>query len=467
MPNRAWTVQECGAAVSIGRMNEQQSLDHANPAYLEQLAVDVVTRATTRGADAAEVSLSAGEGLSIKVRDGACETVEHERDKSLAVTVYLGGRKGSATTSDYSLAALNETVDAAYRIAEYAEPDPYAGLAEPEYLATLVPELDLDHPWALSAEDAIELALVCDRVALGSDPRLKQSDGSSVSRYRGTRAYANSHGFHAAYRGTRHGLSCVMIASDELGMQRGYWYTSARDPVALEDAESVGRLAAERTLAKLGAHKIPTTTLPVLFESRVAGSLFGHLVGAISGSAQYRRASFLQDALDSEVMSVHISLAEQPHLPRALGSAPFDGDGVATSAKAVVTAGRLNTYLLGAYSARRLGRQPTGNAGGVHNLVASNSGRSFETIVASLDRALIVTDMMGMGVNGVTGDYSRGASGFLVERGEIVAPVEEITVAGNLKSMLKDIVEIGSDVETRGTIHTGSILIGSMAIAGS
>lgn len=448
-------------------MNDLSTADPASPDLLEAIAVDVVARARRRGADAAEVSLSAGEGLSIKVRGGACETVEHERDKSLGVTVYLGGRKGSATTSDFSAAALGDTVEAAYRIAEYAEPDSYAGLVEPEFLATSVPDLDLDHPWMLDAEAAIELALVCERVALAADPRIKQSDGTSVSRYRGTRAYANSHGFHAAYRGTRHGLSCVMIASDDKGMQRGYWYTSARDPAALEDAEHIGRVAAARTLAKLGARKIPTTTLPVLFESRVAGSLFGHLVGAISGAAQYRRASFLQDALDSVVLATHINLDEQPHLPRALGSAPFDSDGVATRAKPIVASGRLCTYLLGAYSARRLGRQTTGNAGGVHNLVANHHGRSYEQIVAGLDRALIVTDMMGMGVNGVTGDYSRGASGFLVEHGEIVGPVEEITVAGNLKTMLTDIVEIGADVDTCGTVHTGSILIGSMAIAGS
>lgn len=444
------------------------SADPAAPHLLEELAAEVVARARAAGCDAAEASVSAGEGLGVTVRGGACETVEYERDKALAVTVYLDGRKGSATTSDFSAAALAETIAAARAIAEYAEPDPYAGLAEPQYLAQVVPDLDLDHPWDIDADGAVELALHAERAALAVDPRLKQSDGCSVNRYRGSRAYANSHGFHGAWRATRHGLSCVMIAADADGaMQRGYWYTSARVPDELEDAEHIGVTAAHRTLAKLGARKIPTTTCPVLFEARVAGSLFSHLVAAISGSAQYRRASFLQDALGEEVMAPHVTLIERPHLPRALGSAPFDGDGVATRDQAIVENGRLATYLLGAYSARRLGRAPTGNAGGVHNLVASHGERSFDALVASLERGLVVTDLMGFGVNGVTGDYSRGASGFLVEHGAIVCPVEEITIAGNLKTIFKGIAEIGNDVDRRGTIHTGSVLIDSMAVAGS
>lgn len=452
---------------TIARMNAVLTREHGDPTVLEELAVDVLTRARRGGADAVEVSISAGEGLGVTVRNGACETVEYERDKGLAVSVFLGGRKGTATTSDFSPAALAETIAAAQAIAEQAEPDVHAGLADPQFLARSVPDLDLDHPWALDADAAVQLALECERAALASDPRLKQSDGCSVNRYRGTRAYANSHDFHAAYRGTRHGISSVMIAADAQGMQRGYWYTSARRPSELEAAASVGVTAARRTVAKLGAHKIATTTLPVLFESRVAGSLFGHLVSAISGSAQYRRASFLQDALGEEVLAPHITLAEAPHLPAALGSAPFDADGVATSAKAVVERGRLATYLLGVYSARRLGRSPTGNAGGVHNLIASHGERDLDALIASLPRALLVTDLMGFGVNGVTGDYSRGASGFLIEQGQLAYPVEEITIAGNLKTMFKNIVEIGSDVDRRGTIHTGSILIDGMAIAGT
>ena len=448
-------------------MNQPLAIDYNRPTVLEEIAVDTVNHARRAGALACEVGISAGEGLSITVRDGACETVEHERDKSLSITIYLDGRKGSATTSDFSPAALAETVGAALRIAQVAEADSYAGLAEPQFLATEVADLDLDHPWNLDAETAIELALTCERAARGSDRRLKQSDGCSVNRYRGSRAYANSHGFHAAYRGTRHGLSAVMIAQDGGGMQRGYWFTSGRNHNELEDAESVGITAASRTLAKLGARKIATTRLPVIFEARIAGGLLGHVIGAISGAAQYRRASFLLDALDEQILPKFVTVTEDPHRPGALGSAPFDDDGVATKPKTIIDSGRLVTYLLSAYAARRLGRTPTGNAGGVHNLVVTHGERELEAIIAGYERALLVTDLMGFGVNGVTGDYSRGASGFLIENGAVVHAVEEITIAGNLKTMLKDIREIGADVDRRGTVHIGSVVIGEMAVAGS
>lgn len=448
-------------------MNQPIALDYNRPAVLDELAQRTVDQARRAGALAVEVGVSAGEGLSVTVRDGACETVEHERDKSLGVTIYLDGRKGSATTSDFSDGALAETVNAALRIAEVAEPDQYAGLAEPQYLANAFPELDLDHPWDINAETAIALALECENAARGFDKRVKQSDGCSVNRYRGSRAYANSHGFHAAYRGTRHGLSAVMIAEDGGGMQRGYWFTSSRDPAQLENAEAVGLAAAQRTIAKLGARKIATTRLPVIFEARIATGLVGHVIGAIGGAAQYRRASFLLDAVGETILPDFVTISEDPHRRGALGSANFDDDGVATCAKTIVDAGRLNTYLLSAYAARRMGLTPTGNAGGVHNLDVSHGARSLEDIIASFDRALLVTDLMGMGVNSVTGDYSRGASGFLIENGAIAHAVEEITVAGNLKTMLKDIREIGSDVETRGTVHIGSVVIGEMAVAGS
>ncbi len=453
--------------LSIANMNQATAIDYNRPAILDDIAVRTIEQARRAGAQAVEVGLSAGEGLSVTVRGGACETVEHERDKSLGVTIYLDGRKGSATTSDFSDQALTETIQAALRIAEVAEPDQYAGLAAPEYLATHLPDLDLDHPWDLDAEAAIALALECENAARSVDNRIKQSDGCSVNLYRGSRAYANSHGFHAAYRGTRHGLSAVMIAEDGGGMQRGYWFTSSRDPAQLENAEAVGRLAASRTLAKLGARKIATTRLPVIFEARIATGLLGHVIGAIGGAAQYRRASFLLDALGETILPEFVTVTEDPLRPGALGSAAFDDDGVATSRKTIIEQGRLNTYLLSAYAARRLGRTPTGNAGGVHNLLVSHGARSLEQIIAGFDRALLVTDLMGMGVNSVTGDYSRGASGFLIENGAIAHAVEEITVAGNLKTMLKDIREIGADVETRGTVHIGSVVIGEMAVAGS
>ena len=448
-------------------MSQLQTQDFSLPEILDQLALDTVKRAEKVGVDGVEVAVSSGEGLSITVRGGECEMVEHQRDKSLAVTVFDAHRKGTATTSDFSAQALAESVAAAKRIADYAEPDPHAGLVSPKFLATDIPDLALDHPWVIEAESAIELALECEAVALGFDAAIKQSDGCSVNRYRGTRAYANNHGFHAAYPGTRHSISAVMIAEDAGGMQSGYWYSTARNAAELESVESVGKTAARRTIAKLGARKIATTELPVLFEAKVAASLIGHLLGAISGSAQYRRASFLLDAIDEQVMTASLTLREEPHLPGAIGSAPFDNDGVATSVKPIVEGGRLATYLLSAYSARRLGRDPTGNAGGIHNLLINHGERSFDELVGGLDRALIVTELMGFGVNGVTGDYSRGASGFLVEGGEVAHAVEEITIAGNLKTMLKGIQAVGNDVDMRGTIRTGSILIDQMAIAGS
>ena len=447
-------------------MNEAIEVDGLAPDYCASIATQVLATANDNGADASEVAVAGGDGLSVTVRGGACEMIEHQRDKSLAVTVYKGGSKGTATTSDFSLATLRGTVLAASRIADYAESDECAGLAEAGFLATDILDLDLDHPWTISPENAIDVALDCERVAVAGDKRIKQSDGCSVNRYRGIRAYANSHGFCAAYRATQNSISSVMIAEDGDGMQRGYWYTATRNADELEDAEAVGRMACERTVAKLGARKIVTTELPVLFEARVAASLIGHLISAISGGAQYRRASFLLDALGEQVLPDFVTLDEQPHLPRGMGSAPFDDDGVATTAKECVKKGRLETYLLSAYAARRLGREPSGNAGGVHNLAVSHGGRDFDQLVASLERGLIVTDLIGFGVNGVTGDYSRGASGFLVERGEIVQPVEEITIAGNLKEILLGIREVGSDTDYRGTIHTGSILVDSMAVAG-
>ncbi len=449
-------------------MNAPVTTDYNEPAVLDRIACETLERAHGDGIDAAEVAVSAGEGLAVTVRDGACETLEYERDKSLAVTVYHDGRKGSASTSDFSAAALAETVAAARLIAEHGEIDPHAGLADPEYLARAIPDLDLDHPWDIDAEQAIALAARCERAALGAEPRIKQSDGASVNRYRGSRAYANSNGFHGAYRGTRHSISAVMIAADAAGaMQRGYWYASGRDAARLDDVEQIGATAARRTVAKVGARKIATTELPVLFEPRLAAGLIGHLVGAVSGGAQYRKASFLLDALGEAVLPDGIDLIERPHLPGAIGSAPFDNDGVATREQALVSDGRLVRYVLSAYAARRLGREPTGNAGGTHNLVLSAGSRLPEAIIAGLDRALVVTDLMGFGVNTVTGDYSRGAGGFLVEHGEIAHPVEEITIAGNLRGMLRGIVEIGADVDESLNVRTGSILLERMAIAGS
>ncbi len=402
------------------------------------------------------------------MRNGELESIEHERDKALAVTVYHGqAQRQRNDHSDFSAPALRETVDAARLIAEHGERDEYAGLPAAEYLCSDVPDLDLDHPWAIDANQAIALAIDMERAALASDKRLKQSDGASVNRYRGVRAMANSHGFHGAYRGTRHGVSAVMIAAGTDGaMQRGYWYNSGRDARRFEDVEAIGRKAAARTVAKLGAKKIGTCELPVLFEPRLAAGLIGHLVSAVSGAAQYRRASYLLDALGEQVLPSNLNLDERPRIAGAIGSAPFDSDGIATQDKRVVADGRLCNYLLGAYAARRLGRTPTGNAGGAHNLVLSAGTRSAEQIIAGIDRGLLITDLMGFGVNGVTGDYSRGASGFLIVDGEIAHAVEEITIAGNLRDMLGSIVETGADVDETLNVRTGSILLERMAVAG-
>lgn len=449
-------------------MNAPVITDFNQPDTLDRVALDALEIAAAGGSADVEVAVTAGEGFDLTVRDGTCETIEYQRDKSLGVTLYLEGRKGSATTSDFSATALKKTIDAARLIAEYGEVDEFAGLADARYLAREVVDLELDHPWDIDAAQAIELAITCERAALAADKRIKQSDGASVSRYQGTRAYANSHGFHGAYRGTRHGLSAVMIAAEDDGaMQTGYWYASGRDASHFDSAEIIGVTAAQRAAAKLGARKIATTELPVIFEPRLAAGLIGHLVSAISGSSQYRRASFLLDALGETVMPRNLSLEERPHLRGAIGSAPFDGDGVATADKTVVQDGRLQSYLLSAYAARRLGREPTGNAGGPHNLVLTPGKRNREDLIASLERGLLVTDLMGFGVNGVTGDYSRGASGFLIEGGEISHAVEEITIAGNLRSILTGINEVGSDVDESLRVRTGSILIDRMAVAGS
>lgn len=415
---------------------------------------------------AAAVAVNFGEGLSVGVRNGEVETLEHHRDKRMSVTVYAGQRKGSATTTDFSLASLTETVEAARRIAEFTEPDACAGLIEARYLARDIPDLELDHPWGLSPDAAIALAQTCDAAARAAHPEVAQVDEAGVSHYRGLHAYATSEGFAAAYPASRHGINCVVVGARDGAMQRGYWYTVARDPAVLEDAAGVGRTAAARTVAKLGARKLSTRTAPVLFEARVATGLIGHLVAACSGGNLYREASFLRDALGTRILPPFLTIEELPHLARALGSAPFDGEGAATRARTVVDAGVLQGFFLDSYSARRLGREPTGNAGGAHNLVVSDQGADFAALMKTLDRGLLVTDLMGHGTNLLTGDYSRGASGFWVERGEVAYPVEEITIAGNLREMFARIVATGQDRELRGSVRCGSILIEEMTIAG-
>jgi PmbA protein len=425
-----------------------------------------LAEARTLGASQAEAAVSVDVGLSVSARLGEVETVEYQRDRGMGVTVYFGTRKGTASTADLSPDALRETVAKACSIARFTAEDPCAGLPDPDTLATEIPDLDLSHPWDLAPEQACQMAIECEAAAMAVDARITNSEGAGVSSHRGLRAYGNSLGFLAAYPGTLHSVSCAVLGVDGEEMERDYWYSTARDWRELEDVASVGRRSGERAVRRLGARKLSTMKVPVLFSPEVARSLVGHFTGAIRGGSQYRRASFLLDAAGQQVFPDWFTISERPHLERALASAPFDHEGVATRDRELVSGGILTGYLLGTYSARKLGLRTTGNAGGPHNLIVAGRGRNFDAMLALMDRGLLVTELMGQGVNGVTGDYSRGAAGFWVEGGRIAYPVHEVTVAGNLKDMYRAIVDAGSDVDLRGGTRTGSILIEQMTIAG-
>ncbi len=439
---------------------------HPDQASLERVVAQALSLARERGATAAEAGVGVSTGLSVTVRLGEVETLEYQRDRSLGVTVYAGHRKGSASTARLTPGAVEETVAKALSIATFTAADEYSGLPDAALMAAELPDLDLFHPWEIDAPAAIELAQRCEAAGLASDPRIRNSEGASVSTHRKLRVFGNSHGFVGGYPSTSHSVSCVVLGQSNGDMQRDYWYTAARDWRALEDAEEVGRKAARKAVERLGAGKLSTRKAPVLFAPDLARGLIGHFVGAIGGAAQYRRSSFLLDARGQQVFPEAISLVERPHLRGALGSAPFDSEGVATRERELVVDGVLDGYLLDAYSARKLGLVTTGNAGGVHNLVVQGHMLDPKTLLRKLGTGLLVTEMMGQGVNPVTGDYSRGAAGFWVENGEIARPVHEITVAGNLRDMYRAIVALGDDVDCRGAIHCGSLLIGEMTIAG-
>lgn len=439
---------------------------HPDQATLERVVGQAISAARALGASAAEAGVGVSTGLSVTVRLGEVETLEYQRDRSLGVTVYTGQRKGSASTANLSPAAVQETVAKALSIASFTTDDEFAGLPDASMMAVEVPDLGLCHPWALEAPAAIELARRCEAAALAEDPRIRNSEGASVSTHQKLRVFGNSHGFVGGYPSTSHSVSCVVLGQSNGEMQRDYWYTAARDWRTLEDFEEVGRKAARRAVRRLGAGKMTTRKAPVMFAPELARGLIGHFVGAIGGAAQYRRSSFLLDAGGRQVFPESIALIERPHLPGALGSAPFDGEGVATRDRDLVTAGVLNGYLLDTYSARKLGLVTTGNAGGVHNLVVQGEMLDPQSLLRKLGTGLLVTEMMGQGVNPVTGDYSRGAAGFWIENGEIARPVHEITVAGNLRDMYLGIVAQGDDVDRRGAIHCGSLLIERMTIAG-
>jgi PmbA protein len=438
--------------------------DGADLLALVELALG---EAKSLGASQAEAAISMDVGLSVSVRLREVETIEYQRDRGMAVTVYFGTRKGSASTADLSAGALRETVAKACSIARFTAEDPCAGIAEPDTLAREIPDLDLSHPWDVTPERACELALECEAAALAVDARITNSEGAGVSTHRGVRAFGNSHGFLAAYPGSVHSVSCAVVGADGEEMERDYWYSTARDWRELEAAVSVGRTAGERAVRRLGARQLGTMKVPVLYSPDVARGLVGHFVGAIRGGSQYRRASFLLDAAGQQVFPDWFALSERPHLPRALASAPFDHEGVATQDRELVAGGVLLGYVLSTYSARKLGLRTTGNAGGNYNLIVHGRDRDFDGMLALLDRGLLVTELMGQGVNGVTGDYSRGAAGFWVENGRLAYPVHEVTIAGNLRDMYRAIVDVGADMDTRGGIRTGSILVEQMTVAGA
>jgi PmbA protein len=432
----------------------------------KRIAQMVLDHARLSGATGAEVEVSEGFGQTVTVRKGDIETIEYNKDKGVGITLYVGQRKGHASTSDLSEAALNATVEKAATIARYTAEDEFAGLPEAAWLATEQADLDLHHPWALTVEEAAERARACEAAAFGVDRRIVNSEGGSASTQASHFMYANSLGFIGGYASSRHSLSVAVIAADDNGMQRDYWYTSARDAADLDTPEAVGLKAGQRTVRRLGGRKLETRSCPVIFEAPVASSLLNGFVGAVSGGSLYRKSSFLLDSLGQQVFAPIVQLREDPFVSKGLGSCPFDNEGVAVRARDVVKDGVVQGYFLSTYSARKLGMASTGNAGGNHNLILQSGDLDLEGLVKKMGSGLLVTEMLGQGANMVTGDYSRGAAGFWVEGGEIAYPVEEITIAGNLKEMFQGIQAIGKDVDRRHSKLTGSILIGNMTVAG-
>ncbi|MBT3752814.1 MAG: metalloprotease PmbA [Thiotrichales bacterium] len=442
---------------------------------LEELTQQMLDEAKVQGATAAEAASSIESGYSTSVRMGEIDTIEHHKDNGMGISVYFGKRKGSASTSDFSAASVKEAVRAACDIARYTEEDEYAGLADPENLATEFPDLELEHSWSVGVEESVELAKECEQAALEYDERIINSEGGSVSSHHSVRVYGNSNGFLAGYRSSQHSISCSVVAQElssnsSDGMQRDYWYSAARDPEALANAEDVGRIAAERTVNRLGSRKGKTQRSPIIFAAPIAGTLIRHLLSAVSGGALYRKASFLLDSLGEQLFPDFINISEKPHLHRGVASASFDSDGVATVEKDIISGGVLSSYLLNSYAARRLNMESSGNGGGARNVrvnssKSADSKLSLKDMLQDMDRGFLVTELMGQGVNGITGDYSRGAAGFWVDGGEIVYPIDELTIAGNLKDMFKQIVSVGTDVDCRGNIQSGSILLESMSLA--
>lgn len=448
-------------------MGEPSTIRSHGPVELEAIVAEMLDEARARGVDQAEVAVSHDLGLSATARLGDVEHLEYTNDRGIGITVYSGSRKGSASTSDISPEAIREAVSKACTFATFTASDKHAGLADADRMASEIPELQLDHPWELEATAAIDMAIACEAAALKFDKRITNSEGASVWTNRGVRAYGNTHGFIGSYAKTGHGVSCSVLGEADGDMQRDYFYSASRDPAELEAAEKIGETAASRAVRRLGARKIATTKAPVLFIPELARGFIGHAMGAIAGGAQYRRSSFLLDAAGEKIFPDFISVEERPHIPKGMASAPYDSEGVATWDRDIVAGGVLQGYILSSYSARRLGLETTANAGGAQNLIVPGNAGNLETLLADMGTGLLVEELIGHGVNAVTGDYSRGAVGQWVENGEIQYPVHEVTIAGNLRDLYSRIVAVGCDQDPRGGIRCGSILVDGMTIAGS
>lgn len=443
-----------------------QIVDPMNTGTLQSLAKDILQEAQRLGASQAAVSINADKGFSVVAHDGEVETVEYNQDKTIEISVLFGKRSGSSSISDIRPASVRAAVQAACHIAKFTDEDPDAGLAEKDELGFNYQSLELAYPWAITVEQAMDMALQCEREARAIDKRIMNAESASVGTGEGIHLYANSQGFIGVYPFTRHELSCVLVAKEGDDMQRNYSYTMATDPSMLESVSHVAKEAAEKTLQRLNAKRLKTMKAPVIFAAEEARGLLGHFTSAIAGGSLYRKSSFLVDHLNQKIFPDFVRLQEHPHLPKALGSAPFDEDGIATRENVFVEDGILTNYILSVYSARKLNMKTTGNCGGVHNLTISTGNKNLSELLKTMGKGLLITEMMGNGTNLVTGDYSRGVAGFWIENGEIQYPVHEITVAGNLKDMYARIREVGNDVDTRGNIRTGSILIEEMTIAG-
>ncbi|WMO15623.1 metalloprotease PmbA [Pseudoalteromonas piscicida] len=433
---------------------------------VKNAVADVLAHAKKLGATSAEAAMSSTSGLSVSTRMGEVETIEFNQDGGLGISVYVGNHKGSASTADLSPEALRSVVEKAVDIARFTSDDPCNGVADKALLEMSPADLDLFHPWQVSPDEAIEQCIAAEKAALEFDPRIVNSDGASLSSHQGIRVYGNSHGLIAGFPRTRHSLSTMVIGKEGEQMQRDSAYALSRVHTELKSPEEVGLEAAQSTLAKLGSRKLSTRKVPVIFRADIANSLFGHLVSGIGGGALYRKSSFLLDSLDTQIFNRCVNIEEKPHLLRGLASSPFDSEGVKTIDREIITDGVLNTYLLASYAARRMNMQATGHAGGIHNWLVKPTHDDLTNLLASMGTGLLVTELMGQGVNTVTGDYSRGAAGFWVENGELQYPVSEITIAGNLKDMFMGIEGVGGDIECRGAVQTGSILLNNMQIAG-